>query len=54
MWYLDIGARGHMTRGQELIYDLDDSYKGTFKFGIGLRISIEGRGKIILHSKGNT
>ena len=28
MWYLDTGISGHMKRGRELIYDLDDSYKG--------------------------
>ena len=54
MWYLDRAASGHMTGGKDLIYDLYDSYKGTVKFGHGSRISIEGKGKIILNSKDNT
>ena len=43
-----------MTRGKYLIFDLDDSYKAKVKFGDGSRISIEGKGKIILNSKYNT
>ena len=54
MGYLDTGASRHMTRGRELICDLDDSYKGIVRFGDGLKISIEGKGKIILNSKDNT
>ena len=54
MWYLDTDASGHMTGGRELICDLDDSYKGTVRFGDGSKISIEGKGKIILNSKDNT
>ena len=37
-----------------MIYDLDDSYKGTIRFRDGSRISIEGIRKIVLHSKDNT
>ena len=54
MWYLDTSASGHMTGGRELICDLNDSYKGTVRFGDGSKISIEGKGKIILNSKDNT
>ena len=54
MWYLDTGASGHMIGGRELICDLDDSYKGTIRFRDGSKISIKGKGKIILNSKDNT
>ena len=54
MWYLDTSPSGHMTRGRDLICDLDDSYKGIVRFGDGSKISIEGKGKIILNSKDNT
>ena len=37
-----------------MISDLDDSYKGTIRFGDGSKISIEGKGKTILNSKDNT
>ena len=51
MWYLDTSANGHMTGGRELICDLKNSYKGNERFGDGSKISIEGKGKIILNSK---
>ena len=54
MGYIHRGASGHMTGGRELICDLDDSYKGIVRFGDGSKISIEGKGKIILNSKDNT
>ena len=54
MWYLDTGASRHMIGGKDLIYCLDDFYKGTVRFRDGWRISIEGRGKIVLNSKDNT
>ena len=43
-----------MAGGRELICDLDDSYKGRVRFRGGLKISIEGKGKIILNSNDNT
>ena len=39
-----------MTGGKDLIYDLE----GTVRFGDGSRISIEGKGKIVLNSQDNT
>ena len=42
MWYLDTGASGHMIGEKDLIFDLDDSYKGKVRFQDGSRVSIEG------------
>ena len=42
-----------MKGGKDLIFNHDDLYKGTVKFGDGSRISIEGRDKILLNSKDN-
>ena len=49
MRYLDIGASGHMTREVDPIFYLNEAYKGGVRFGDGSRISIKGRGKIILN-----
>ena len=54
MRYLDTCASGHMTGGKDLIYDIDDSCKGTVRSRDGSRISIEGKGKIVLNSKDDT
>ena len=54
LWYLDTGATSHMTGKKNLFYDLDETYKGNVRFGDDSRIRIEGRGKILLNSKGDT
>ena len=43
-----------MTGKKNLFYELDETYKGNVTFGDDSRISIEGRGKILLNSKGDT
>ena len=43
-----------MTGKKNLFYELDESYKGNVRFGDDSRIRIEGRGKILLNSKGDT
>ena len=54
LWYLDTSATSHMTSKRNLFYELDESYKGNVRFGDDSRIMIEGKGKILLNSKGNT
>ena len=54
LWYLDTGATSHMTGKKNLFYELDESYKGNVRFRDYSRIRIEGRGKILLNSKGDT
>ena len=54
LWYLDTGATSHMTCKKNLFYELDESYKGNLRFEDDSRIKIEGRGKILLYSKGDT
>ena len=54
LWYLDTGATSHMTRKRNLFYELDESYKGNVRFRDDSRIKIEGKGKILPNSKGNT
>ena len=54
MWYLDIGESAHIRRGKDLIFNLEHSYNGTIRCGYGSRISVKGRGKILLNSIDNT
>ena len=54
LWYLDTGATSHMIGKRNLFYELDESYKANVRFGDDSRIIIEGKGKILLNSKGNT
>ena len=53
LWYLDTGATSHMTSKKNLFYELDESYIVNVRFGDDSRISIEGRWKILLNSKGD-
>ena len=46
-WYLDSGARNHMTGSKAAFSELDDDVTGTVKFGDGSRVAIQGRGTII-------
>lgn len=50
LWYLDTGVSSYMTSQRELFCELDESYKGKVRFGDNSRISIEGKGKIMLNS----
>ena len=43
-----------MTDKRILFYELDESYKVNFRFGDDSRSRIEGKGDILLNSKGNT
>ena len=54
LWYLDTGATSHMTGKKNLFYEFYESYKGNVRFGDDSRIIIEGRGKLLLNSKGDT
>lgn len=47
-WYLDSGARNHMTGSKAAFSELDENVTGTVKFGDGSRVTIRGRGTIIL------
>ena len=54
MCYLNTKASGHMICEKALFYELDETYKGKVKFGDNSRISIEGKGTILLNSWDNS
>ena len=44
MWYLNIGARSHMTGVKTLYQSLDESHKGVVRVSDGSSIRYEGKG----------
>ena len=54
LWYLDTGATSHMISKKNLFFEHDETCKCHLRFGDDSRISIEGRGKILMNSKGDT
>ena len=53
MWYLDIGCNNHIC-GDEAFSDLDESFHSSIKFGDNSTISIMGKGKVTIQTKGNS
>ena len=47
IWYLDTGARSHMTGGRQMFTMLDETMHGTVKFGDGSLVDIRGKGSIL-------
>ena len=50
-WYLDIGAKHHMTGQREFFSDLDSGVKGSVKFGDASAVEIKGVGLVIFKAK---
>jgi hypothetical protein len=48
VWVLDTGARNHMTGTRSMLTQLDDSVRGTVKFGDGSRVEIHGIGSVVM------
>lgn len=51
LWYLDNGARNHMTGRLSKFKDLDKGVTGLVKFDDGFTVKIEGKGSIIFKCK---
>ena len=54
MWYLDTGCNNHMHGENEAFSDLDESFCNSIKFGDNSIISIMGKGKVTIQTKGNS
>jgi hypothetical protein len=46
-WYFDSGASNHMTGSRKMLTKLDESIRGTVKFGDGSVVQIHGRGTVV-------
>ena len=51
LWYLDIGARSHMTGKKSFFHQINENQKGKVKFGNGSTIPSEGKGNIYVTFK---
>ncbi|KAI5422236.1 hypothetical protein KIW84_045631 [Lathyrus oleraceus] len=54
MWYLDNGCSNHMCGEKEAFSDLDESFRSSVKFGDNSKISVMGKGKVTIQTKGNS
>jgi len=51
VWVLDTGASNHMTGTRSMLTQLDDSVRGTVKFGDGSRVEIHGIGSVVMQDR---
>ncbi|KAH7573976.1 hypothetical protein JRO89_XS03G0234000 [Xanthoceras sorbifolium] len=54
LWYLDSGCSNDMCGDKNPFSDLDESFQNTVKFGDEFTISVMGRGRVTLQTKGNS
>jgi hypothetical protein len=47
VWVLDTGASNHMTGTRSLLTQLDQGVLGSFSFGDGSRVKIQGMGSVV-------
>lgn len=48
IWYLDTGCSNHMCGDQSEFSELDESFRDTVKFGDDSKVSVMGKGKILV------
>lgn len=53
IWYLDTGCSNHMCGNENAFSELDKSFRNSVKFGDNSTTFVMGKGKVIVHSKGN-
>uniref|UniRef100_A0A5B7B3A2 CCHC-type domain-containing protein n=1 Tax=Davidia involucrata TaxID=16924 RepID=A0A5B7B3A2_DAVIN len=53
LWYLDTGCSNHMCGEKSAFSDLDESFCDSVKFGDNSRVSVMGKWKVSIQTKGN-
>jgi hypothetical protein len=51
VWVLDTGASNHMTGTRSVLSQLDQSVRGSVRFGDGSRVEIEGIGSVLMEGR---
>ncbi|KAL5799218.1 hypothetical protein ACOSQ4_032102 [Xanthoceras sorbifolium] len=51
VWFLDSGASNHMTGRKDLFTELDEKVHGEISFGDLSKISVQGRGDVMIKQK---
>ncbi|KAM7520343.1 hypothetical protein LguiB_019305 [Lonicera macranthoides] len=54
MWYLDTGCSNHMCGDVSAFSDLDKSFRDSVKFGNNSKVSVMGKGRVTIQTKGNS
>ncbi|XP_059654574.1 uncharacterized protein LOC132301327 [Cornus florida] len=54
LWYLDTGCSNHMCGDKSTFSDLDESFRDDVKFGDNSKVSVMGKGKVAIQTKGNS
>lgn len=54
MWYLDTGCSNHMCGDKKTFSDLDESFRNIVKFGENSTVSIMGKGRVTIQTKGKS
>lgn len=54
MWFLDTDCSNHMCGEKEAFIDLDESFHSSVKFGDNSIISVMGKGKVTIQTKGSS
>ncbi|XP_031279933.1 uncharacterized protein LOC116138363 [Pistacia vera] len=54
LWYLDTGCGNHMCGDKSAFSDLDESFCDNVKFGDNSKVSVMGKGRVSIQTKGNS
>uniref|UniRef100_A0A0V0I0G2 Putative ovule protein n=1 Tax=Solanum chacoense TaxID=4108 RepID=A0A0V0I0G2_SOLCH len=54
LWYLDTGCSNHMSGQKEEFSELDETFRGTVRFGDNSVVSAMGKGKVLVSTKNNS